>query len=121
MCAKKVTIIEMVNSKGLVRFHILEPFAFTEKKKLKVAVADLMAEEGKIFESLDYIFCNDEYLLEINQAYLKHDDLTDIITFDLSDQPGMIKGEIYISVERVMDNSLIFGTSFRDELARVDF
>lgn len=121
MCAKKVTIIEMVNSKGLVRFHILEPFAFTEKKKLKVAVADLMAEEGKIFESLDYIFCNDEYLLEINQAYLKHDDLTDIITFDLSDQPGMIKGEIYISVERVMDNSLIFGTSFRDELARVVF
>ena len=65
--------------------------------------------------------CSDEYLLEINQAYLKHDDLTDIITFDLSDSPGVIKGEIYISVERVLDNALLFNTSFRDELARVVF
>ena len=111
----------MVNSKGVVRFHILEPFSFNEKKKLKTAIADLMDEEGKVFDSLDYIFCNDEYLLEINQAYLKHDDLTDIITFDLSEQPEIVKGEIYISVERVLDNSLIFGTSFRDELARVVF
>ena len=111
----------MVNSKGVVRFHILEPFSFNEKKKLKTAIANLMDEEGKVFDSLDYIFCNDEYLLEINQAYLKHDDLTDIITFDLSEQPEIVKGEIYISVERVLDNSLIFGTSFRDELARVVF
>ena len=92
----------MVNSKGVVRFHILEPFSFNEKKKLKTAIADLMDEEGKVFGSLDYIFCNDEYLLEINQAYLKHDDLTDIITFDLSEQPEIVKGEIYISVERVL-------------------
>jgi rRNA maturation RNase YbeY len=100
---------------------VLQPFSFNEKKKLKDAVADLMENEGRAFESLDYIFCNDEYLLEINQAYLKHDDLTDIITFDLSDNPAMIKGEIYISVERVQDNSLLFNTSFRDELARVVF
>src|SRR5688500_17078409 len=80
-----VRILEMGISKGLVRFHILEPFSFNEKKKLKAAVADLMEEEGKAFETLDYIFCSDEYLLEINQAYLKHDDLTDIITFNLSD------------------------------------
>jgi probable rRNA maturation factor len=118
---KNVSILEMGKSKGLVRFHILESFSFNEKKKLKAVVADLMEQEGKPFESLDYIFCSDEYLLEINQAYLKHDDLTDIITFDLSDQPGEIKGEIYISVERVLDNSLIFNTSFRNELARVVF
>jgi rRNA maturation RNase YbeY len=111
----------MLRNKGLVRFHVLQPFSFNEKKKLKGAVADLMENEGKAFESLDYIFCNDEYLLEINQTYLKHDDLTDIITFDLSDSPAMIKGEIYISVERVQDNSLLFNTSFRDELARVVF
>ena len=111
----------MLRNKGLVRFHVLQPFSFNEKKKLKDAVADLMENEGRAFESLDYIFCNDEYLLEINQAYLKHDDLTDIITFDLSDNPAMIKGEIYISVERVQDNSLLFNTSFRDELARVVF
>ena len=111
----------MLRNKGLVRFHVLQPFSFNEKKKLKDAVADLMENEGRAFESLDYIFCNDEYLLEINQTYLKHDDLTDIITFDLSDNPAMIKGEIYISVERVQDNSLLFNTSFRDELARVVF
>jgi probable rRNA maturation factor len=111
----------MLRNKGLVRFHFLLPFPFNEKKKLKDAVTDLMESEGKAFESLDYIFCNDEYLLQINQTYLKHDDLTDIITFDLSDNTAMIKGEIYISVERVLDNSLLFNTSFRDELARVVF
>ena len=111
----------MLRNKGLVRFHVLQPFSFNEKKKLKEAVAHLMENEGRAFESLDYIFCSDEYLLEINQAYLKHDDLTDIITFDLSDNPDTIKGEIYISVERVQDNSILFNTSFRDELARVVF
>ena len=111
----------MVRNKGLVRFHILEPFAFNEKKKLKAAVAGLMKDEGKSFVSLDYIFCSDEYLLEINQNFLNHDDLTDIITFDLSDNKEKLKGEIYISVERVADNSLLFNSTFRDELARVVF
>jgi probable rRNA maturation factor len=111
----------MLKNKGLVKFHAQHPFTFNEKKKLKDAVAVLMDEEGRAFESLDYIFCSDEYLLEINHAYLKHDDLTDIITFDLSDSPDVIKGEIYISVERVLDNSLVFNSSFRDELARVVF
>ena len=111
----------MVRNKGLVRFHILEPFAFNEKKKLKAAVAGLMKDEGKSFVSLDYIFCSDEYLLEINQNFLNHDDLTDIITFDLSDNKVNLKGEIYISVERVLDNSLLFNSTFRDELARVVF
>ena len=111
----------MVRNKGLVRFHILEPFAFNEKKKLKAAVEGLMKDEGKSFVSLDYIFCSDEYLLEINQNFLSHDDLTDIITFDLSDNKEKLKGEIYISVERVLDNSLLFNSTFRDELARVVF
>lgn len=111
----------MVRNKGFVKFHMVEPFSFNEKKRLKAAVSNLMDEEGKPFESLDYIFCSDEYLLKINQTYLNHDDLTDIITFDLSDVPGNIKGEIYISVERVKDNALLFNTSFRDELARVVF
>jgi len=111
----------MLKDKGIVKFHVLHAFSFNEKKILKAAVADLMKEEGKQFESLDYIFCSDEYLLEINQTYLKHDDLTDIITFDLSDGGELLKGEIYISVERVLDNSILFNTSFRDELARVVF
>ena len=111
----------MVRNKGLVRFHILEPFAFNEKKKLKAVVTRLMEDEGKSFVSLDYIFCSDEYLLEINQNFLKHDDLTDIITFDLSVDKKEIQGEIYISVERVRDNSHLFKTTFPEELARVVF
>ena len=111
----------MVSNMGIVRFHILKPFTFNGKKKLKDAVADLMESEGKSFTSLDYIFCSDEYLLEINQQYLQHDDLTDIITFDLSNHPEEFKGEIYISVERVQDNSLLFNATFPEELARVVF
>ena len=64
----------MLRNKGLVRFHVLQPFSFNEKKRLKETVAALMEAEERNFESLDYIFCSDEYLLDINQTYLKHDD-----------------------------------------------
>ncbi|RYG42577.1 MAG: rRNA maturation RNase YbeY, partial [Chitinophagaceae bacterium] len=111
----------MIDEGGVVKFHVLEPFTFSEKKKLKEAISMLMQAEGKRFQSLDYIFCSDEYLLSINQSYLQHDELTDIITFDLSEDKAVIIGEIYISVERVKDNSLLFNTSFRDELLRVVF
>jgi rRNA maturation RNase YbeY len=110
----------MVNSKGVVRFHMREVVSIPAKKQLKESIAELMAEEGKVFKSLDYIFCSDEYLLEINQKFLEHDDLTDIITFDLSEDDGLI-GEIYISVERVKDNSLLFNTDVDEELKRVIF
>jgi len=70
---------------------------------------------------LNYIFCTDEYLLTINQEYLKHDTLTDIITFDLSDGNGILTGEIYISTERVADNAALYGTTVAQELHRVIF
>lgn len=111
----------MMNDSGVVRFHVLEPFSFPDKKRVKEAVALLMFTEGKQFESLDYIFCSDEYLLSINQSYLQHDELTDIITFNLSEHKEVIIGEIYISIERVKDNSLLFNTEFRDEFLRVVF
>lgn len=111
----------MLTNKGVVRFHVLEPFTFPEKKKLKDEISLLMEEEGRGFKSLDYIFCSDEYLLEINQSYLQHDELTDIVTFDLSEDQDETIGEIYISVERVADNALLFNTSFPDEFRRVVF
>ena len=104
----------MANSKGVVRFHVLHPFSFTGKKRIKELISVLVAEEGKTFTSLDYIFCADEYLLEINKKYLEHDDLTDIVTFDLSDGKNPIIGEIYISVERVRDNSHLFSVHFNE-------
>jgi rRNA maturation RNase YbeY len=79
-----------------------------------------MKEETTGFHSLNYIFCNDEYLLNINRDFLQHDDYTDIITFNL-DHDGGIIGEIYISIERVKENALIFKVPFLKELYRVMF
>jgi rRNA maturation RNase YbeY len=70
---------------------------------------------------VDFIFCSDEYLLKINREYLKHDDFTDIITFDLSEREGRLVSEIYISVERVRENAAHFGVGFEKELHRVMF
>ncbi len=74
--------------------------------------------EKRDFENISYIFCSDEYLHSLNTQFLGHNTLTDIITFDLSDSK-LISGEIYISVDRVKENSQKLKTSFMDELNRV--
>jgi len=66
---------------------------------------------------LNFIFCGDEYLLGINQQYLNHDEYTDIITFQL--EPGLVDGDIFISLERVMENALQRSIEFRHEFLRV--
>ena len=78
---------------------------------------------GTRLKSLACVFCTDDYLLVLNRKYLDHDTLTDIITFDLSDPatPGVIDGELYISVERVKENAGLFGNSYQGELLRVIF
>ncbi len=68
--------------------------------------------------NLNFIFTSDRALLEINNHYLQHDDLTDIITFDYSEH-SIIQGDIYISVERVKENASMYNTSFNNELKRV--
>lgn len=70
---------------------------------------------------INYIFCTDEGLLEKNIAFLNHDTLTDIITFDLSESDTELTSEIYISVDRVADNAQKFGVSYNTELHRVLF
>jgi probable rRNA maturation factor len=82
---------------------------------IKTAVSK---EKGAVLE-LNYIFCSDEYLLSLNQGYLKHNTLTDIITFDYSNSKKAIEGEIYISVDRVLENSKKLKTPFNEELDRV--
>jgi rRNA maturation RNase YbeY len=69
--------------------------------------------------ALNYIFCSDHFLLDINQEYLQHDTYTDIVTFDYSDVVGEIEGDIYISVDRVKENAEKYKVTFREELARV--
>ena len=78
----------------------------------------VFVSEGKRFEEINYIFCDDEYLLKINNEYLNHDYYTDIITFDNS-VSSLIMSDIYISAERVKENASDYVVDFMDELRRV--
>ena len=72
-------------------------------------------------DTINYIFCSDEYLLSINQEYLQHDTYTDIITFDLSNNKTEIVSDIYISIDRVKENAQKFNSNIEHELHRVLF
>ncbi len=93
-------------------------FGLKEKLKHKAWLKDTAKAEGFTIGELNYIFCSDAYLLDINQKYLGHDTLTDIVTFDNSEDPKMIEGDIFISVERVRENAIKFDTG-DSELKRV--
>ena len=68
---------------------------------------------------LNFIFCSDEHILQVNRDYLQHDYYTDIITFDNSEKAGKLEGDIFISVERVADNASQVGTLPEQEMRRV--
>lgn len=93
-------------------------FGLKEKLKHKAWLKDVAKAEGFTIGELNYIFCSDAYLLDINQKYLSHDTLTDIVTFDNSEDPKMIEGDIFISIERVRENAIKFDTK-GSELQRV--
>ena len=93
-------------------------FGLKEKLKHKAWLKDAAKAEGFAIGELNYIFCSDAYLLDINQKYLGHDTLTDIVTFDNSEEPKMIEGDIFISIERVRENAIKFDTE-DSELKRV--
>ncbi len=75
--------------------------------------------DGLYVGEINYIFCSDDALLAMNQTYLQHDTLTDIITFDLSEEEDELSGDIHISIDRVKENSELYATTFVRELARV--
>ncbi len=94
----------------------------TRRNQLKQFIESIFLSEKKRLASLSYIFCNDEFLLSINQKFLKHDYYTDIVTFDLSDNnKDEIIGEIYISIDRVRENAENIGEKQATELLRVIF
>jgi probable rRNA maturation factor len=92
----------------------------TNRTVLKNFIESIFKKEGKKLLSINYIFCTDKALLEINRQFLSHDFYTDIITFDLSDFTAM-QAEIYISVDRVRENAAGLGVTFKSELHRVIF
>jgi probable rRNA maturation factor len=90
-----------------------------DKAILKIFLESIFDEEMVDFQKISYIFCTDEYLHKLNMEYLHHDTLTDILTFTLSETSLPIISEIYISVERVKENSRILKTNYEEELHRV--
>ncbi|MCA6421324.1 MAG: rRNA maturation RNase YbeY [Flavobacterium sp.] len=81
-------------------------------------ISEVIISENKNEGEINFIFCDDDYLLELNQEYLRHDTLTDIISFDYS-IGNELHGDVFISVERVRENADEFNVSFLEELKRV--
>ena len=110
-----------MSSKSKVRFFFEEKnFSLENRAQLKTFIESLFKKEKKKFSSINYIFCSDKRLLELNRQFLNHDFYTDIITFDLSELDST-PAEIYISIDRVRDNAKSLNTSFKSELHRVVF
>jgi probable rRNA maturation factor len=102
-------------------FFLQQNISLSNRAALKLFIHKIFMQEQCKLQSLTYIFCSDEYLLQINKASLQHDYYTDIITFDLSDSPHQITGDIYISTDRVRDNAATLAVSIKEELHRVIF
>ncbi|MGI4020713.1 MAG: rRNA maturation RNase YbeY [Janthinobacterium lividum] len=94
-------------------------FKLKSKKNLRSWIEQTVATESCILKEINFIFCDDQYLLKINQDYLQHDTYTDIITFDNSETAKEIVSDIFISVERVAENALTYQISTLQELYRV--
>ena len=95
------------------------PFELPEKLRRKRWLNELAATSGFRIKELNYIFCSDEYLYQMNVDYLNHDTYTDIITFDNSEKTRELEGDIFISIDRVRENAKTHTTDEDSELTRV--
>ncbi len=93
-------------------------FVLKEKRKVSKWINDVVKLHQKKIGNVSYIFCSNQYILELNQQYLNHNYFTDIITFDYC-YDNIVEGDIFISIDTVLDNSHRFKTNFNDELFRV--
>jgi len=102
-----------------ITFRVEEGFKFALEKENKVKnwINQILKQENKSSGNISYLFCSDDYLLNINKQFLKHDFYTDIITFDYS-STEKIEGEIFISIDRVKENATTFKQPFQMELMR---
>lgn len=93
-------------------------YRLSGKTKIKLWIKEVIRLDARVPGDINIIFCDDVYLSELNLSYLNHTTLTDIITFDYA-ADGIISGDIYISIDRVKENALLYSKTFRDELDRV--
>ncbi len=108
-----------LRSKKTISFFIENiNYRLTDKNRLKSWISKVCEKESVVINSLIFVFSDDDFLLQINKKYLRHNTLTDIITFDLSDDL-CLDGEIYISLDRVKDNAKKFDVKYVNEIHRV--
>lgn len=106
--------------KGNISFNTENiKFSLTKRKIFKDWILETIKNENKNCGDINFIFCNDEFLLTINKEYLNHTTLTDIITFDYSEKTEILSGDIFISIERIIENAKEFKVAFETELSRV--
>jgi probable rRNA maturation factor len=102
----------------MISFNYETDFQLDNETEISNWISQIILSENKKEGDINYIFCDDEYLVQINEQYLNHDTLTDIISFDYS-VGNELHGDIFISVERVQDNAVDFKATFTEELQRV--
>ena len=102
----------------MIDFQYIENDKMSNTEDINLWINSVIMEEGMIIGELVYVFCNDEYLLKKNIEFLNHNTLTDVITFDYSEDK-IISGDILISTERVVENAKIFKVNYLTELHRV--
>lgn len=102
----------------MIVFNYETDFLLEDETQYSNWISNILKSEKKDEGEINYIFCDDEYLLQINQQYLDHDYYTDIISFDYT-IGNEINGDIFISIERVNENAAEFKVSFHEELLRV--
>jgi rRNA maturation RNase YbeY len=102
----------------MIDFQYIENDKLSNIEDLNLWINNVIKEEEMIIGELVYVLCNDEYLLKKNIQFLNHNTLTDVITFDYSDDK-IISGDILISTERVVENAKIFNVNYLTELHRV--
>ena len=102
----------------MISFNYETDFKLENESVISGWITGVIKSEGFKEDEINYVFCDDEYLHKLNVEFLNHDTLTDIISFDYS-VGKIIQGDIFISIERVVDNAKDFDVSFNDELRRV--
>ena len=103
-----------------IRFFSEEiPYTLKEKLNRKRWLTKIATNAGFKIKELNYVFCSDEYLYQMNRDYLKHDTYTDIITFDNSEKKDDIEGDIFISIDRVRENAKTLAQEVETEMNRV--
>ncbi|MGM5469133.1 rRNA maturation RNase YbeY [Flavobacteriaceae bacterium LMO-SS05] len=102
----------------MISFNYETDFNLENEIELSNWISSVIKSEGFKEGDINYIYCDDDYLFNLNTEFLNHDTLTDVISFDYR-IGKIIHGDIYISIERVLDNSKVFKVKFLEELCRV--